>query len=604
MTRHNLSKGYEGVLLARKVWKALSAPLPRWLGPAMLAIVTMALSLSLMTPVAQAQTGNVDINCRDPQDPGTCSVSDPKFSNLLGSLFNTVSAIRNSGSCTITGATSATCSAPDGTTLVCANITATSASCTVPSGETISCTGGTATSASCVVTAQIQPPSTPTPPPPSNPTQADIDKALQANASTPPQRAVAGVIGTVCPKNIASANFQRDCNALIGGVLKGESGTSNALAQVTPAGASTPVNASLNSVNVQSRNVGARLTALRRGATGLLNLGGLGLNLDGRWISGKELADLVSVAGQRGGAASADSTDSGFNRLGIFVNGNINKGNMDTTANETGFDFTTWGITAGLDYRFSDNFILGGAFGYVDTNTDLKANGGGLDGDSYSLTLYGTYYQSDRFYLDGSLGYGWNRYNQDRNIRYALEPQNTLVDQTLSTDFNGSQFTATLGGGYDLNSGAWTFGPVGQLQYVKANVDGYQERASNPSTNGSGWTVAIDSQDYNSFTLSLGGQVSYALSQSWGVLLPQARFEWVHEFDSDSPFVAGHFVGDPSRETFRFAGDKPDTNYFNLGLGVSAVFAKGRSAYFNYQTVLGYNDLTNNSFNVGMRLEF
>lgn len=428
-----------------------------------------------------------------------------------------------------------------------------------------------------------------------------IEEALQDAAQTPPQSAVAGVIGVVCPERIATPDFQRDCNALVGASLRQDPNANTALGQVTPDEATTPVNSSLNSLQLQSRSVGARLVALRRGATGF-SLGGLGLNLDGRWVSAKDLAGLYQQGGRSGGAAGAD--DNGFSRLGVFASGTINTGEQDTTVNEAGFDFNTWNITAGADYRFNDQFILGGAFGYSNAEADLDANGGELDADSYNLIVYGTYYQSDRFYLDGSLSYGWNDYDQNRNVRYTLNNGNTAVDQNLSATYDGDQFNLTFGGGYDFSSGGWTFGPVAQLQYINANVDGYGERASNPNQDGSGWTVQIDGQDYKSFTLSLGGQVSYALSQSWGVLLPQARFEWIHEFEDDSPFVTGHFLGDPSQDSFSFAGDEPDTDYFSLGIGVSAVFAKGRSAYFNYQTVLGYQDLTQNSFNLGLRLEF
>jgi outer membrane lipase/esterase len=286
------------------------------------------------------------------------------------------------------------------------------------------------------------------------------------------------------------------------------------------------------------------------------------------------------------------------------LKGDINTGNQDTTPNEAGYDFNVWGITGGVDYRFSDNFVLGGAFGYLNTETDLKAKGGSLDVDGYSLTLYGTYYQSSQFYLDGSLSYGWNDYEQHRNLDYNLDVPDGGVNQVLRADYNGDYFSMSLGGGYDLNRGALTFGPLSQLQYIDANVDGYSEQASNPSADGSGWPTVINDQNYKSLTFSLGGQLTYAMSQSWGVLLPQARFEWVHEFKNDARIINGFFLQDTSQEIFSFATNKPDANYFNLGVGASAQFAQGRSAFFYYQSLLGYDNVTSNLFNLGIRWEF
>jgi outer membrane autotransporter protein len=378
-----------------------------------------------------------------------------------------------------------------------------------------------------------------------------------------------------------------------------------ALAQITVNQSRQPVDASQTAVRTQAFNLGSRLAALRGGAVGL-NIRGLTLNMGDQAISGAELARLVRGADREraGGAASADS---GFSRWGAFVNGTINNGDKDVTANEAGFDFDTWGLTAGVDYRFTDTLVFGGAFNYVNSNNDLKNKGGNLDTTGYGLALYGTYYQSDQFYLDGILAYGKNDYDQSRNIVYSLPSvagtPSAQVGQVLTADYNGNQFTASLSGGYDFNRGAWTFAPIGGLQYINADVDGYRERARFPGQPGAGWVVQIRDQDFTSFTSNLGGKVSYAWSQPWGVLVPQATVEWVHEFKDDSPFVGGSFIGSPAN-SFRLPTDKPDQNYFNIGVGASAVFAEGRSAYLYYQSVQGYDNLTSNSLNLGVRFEF
>jgi outer membrane autotransporter protein len=102
----------------------------------------------------------------------------------------------------------------------------------------------------------------------------------------------------------------------------------------------------------------------------------------------------------------------------------------------------------------------------------------------------------------------------------------------------------------------------------------------------------------------LGGQASYSISQPWGVLVPQARLEWLHEFEDDSRLVTASFAQDTGAVEFSVPTDNPDRDYFNLGLGVAAVLPQGRSVFLYYETVVGRNDLTQHSVAAGVRLEF
>ena len=49
--------------------------------------------------------------------------------------------------------------------------------------------------------------------------------------------------------------------------------------------------------------------------------------------------------------------------------------------------------------------------------------------------------------------------------------------------------------------------------------------------------------------------------------------------------------------------DDLDRNYVNLSVGASAVFAEGRSAFIQYQTLFGYEDLESHAIGVGLRIE-
>jgi uncharacterized protein with beta-barrel porin domain len=426
---------------------------------------------------------------------------------------------------------------------------------------------------------------------------------------TPPQEAVGEVIAKICPPQMGlDPDLQERCNEVATAVIgrTDVQGGLNGLQAMAPEENSAVGTSSIEVSGAQINNIGARLTALRRGTTGL-SLQGLTFNTDGRKVSGDELFG-VQARNIKGGAAGAD--DAGFSRLGVFINGGYGWGNRDATLRESGFDFDSYGITAGVDYRLTNQFVLGAAFGYGNTDAEINAQGGTLDTNAYSISVYGSYYPTQAFYIDAIVSGGINDHEQARSIRYGVaspDPSDpgrrTLVDQTATAEFDSDQISASLGSGYNFSQNGWTFGPYGRLGYVDVDVDGFRENISNPTAPGSGLGLAIDEQDFTSFTLTVGGQVTKAISMAWGVLAPQFNVEYGHEFANDNDAIAGRFLGDTSNTTFFLPTDEPDRNFVNLSVGASAVFAKGRSAFIQYQTLLGYKDLESHAIGVGLRLE-
>jgi uncharacterized protein YhjY with autotransporter beta-barrel domain len=381
-----------------------------------------------------------------------------------------------------------------------------------------------------------------------------------------------------------------------------------------------------SAVETSTKTVAARLAALRRGASGI-NIQGLGVNIKEPTLPGTLVAALgpfAAASSTTPTTTTTTNTPSLFNRLGLFANGLFSIGGTDPTSNEDGFDFHNYGVIAGVDYRFTTKLVLGGTFNYQSINNDLdntntlvrnvptSVSGGSADTRSYGFSLYGTYYVLEQFYVDGILGFGWNNYRLDRVISYDLGPTasgtgpggTTLpVNQIAHADPDGHQFSFSVGAGYDFRHGAWTFGPLARLQYSKFNIDGYQEKLTNTQP-GFGWALALDSQDVESLTTVLGGRASYAISTGLGVLLPQVRLEWEHEFKNDSRILTAQFLNDPQRQPIRFTTDSPDRNYANIGVTLSATFRGGIAAFIDYETVLGLANVSRHDITLGIRGEF
>lgn len=429
-----------------------------------------------------------------------------------------------------------------------------------------------------------------------------LDETLKSFAGDNPNLlSLVEIIAEACPSGRLSDRLQQDCNAVVGAAFAGDPNTATALKQVIPETAVKANTSSRQGGEAQIRNLGTRISALRAGAQGL-SFNGFDLQLDGQSLPIELIASSYRNTTRRGGGASDDNPLLA-SRLGVFVTGDISTGKRDETDLESGLDFDTAGITIGADYRITNQFILGGALGFVDSEVELANSAGDLDTQGYSLSLFGTYYSPQHYFIDFSATVGANDFNQKRNIVYVLDGL-AEVNQKLKADYDGDTLSLFIGSGYDFNRGPWSFGPRADLEYIKSDVDGFTEEASDPLADGGGWATRIDDTDQRWLTLTLGGKVSYTHSTDWGVLIPYARLDLLHEFENDSQIISAYFVGDPDPMAISIKSDDPDRDYMRLRFGTSAQFQNGVVGFIDFGTILAHSEWTSNSISAGLRMEF
>lgn len=419
---------------------------------------------------------------------------------------------------------------------------------------------------------------------------------------TGPQRSMANTLDTLCPKLAGTADQRAltpgeqdlltQCQTLITSSVTDPSAAAQGIAALTPEQASAPRKLATQITGAQIDNIVTRLMALRRGARGI-SLRNLTVNAGGQSVDGNTVEGVSKQLDGTGGGASADDTYE-FERLGIFVNGSIDWGSKDRSANEDGFDFNTQGITAGVDYRFLEGLVLGLALGYGNTDATIDSNGGDIGANAWSSTIYGTYYATDHFYVEGSGMYGWNNYDQTRNISYSL----LGGTREAKADFGGSQYALMFGAGYDFIRGPGILDVYGRLRYVKVDLDSYREQGA------SGLDLTIDGQEATSLMSILGVNYTGSISLAKVVLVPQGWLEWLHEYDDGDDEVTGVFVNDPNQIPFALATDSFDTDSFRVGLGVGAQFGQGRTAFVTYEARVGLNNYTEQTATLGVRLDF
>lgn len=345
----------------------------------------------------------------------------------------------------------------------------------------------------------------------------------------------------------------------------------------------------------------SRLFDLRAGATGLsmkgfgpgevYALGGVPQSDEQRWLD--SLWD---------DAAAGSDGDSEPGPLGVFLNGIVSFGDNDATALQAGYDFNVVGITGGADWRLTDWIVAGLAFNWRDDatryNDATKASLGKLDDTALGGAVYLTVFQ-DGFYADFVGSYTNHDYDLERRIVYGNT--GTVVDRTAKSSPSADQWAWAFGTGWDVDLpwvAGMTLGPLFRAQWVRLEVDEYTESGA------SGLNLNVRSQVVKSFTTTLGGKWTYAISTPVGVIIPQFRASWQYEFQNDPRQIKVTFASDPFATTLPIVTSNPERSWANLGASLSFQLPFDLTAYGDWQGIFGQSRYTSHLFTFGIRGQF
>lgn len=354
--------------------------------------------------------------------------------------------------------------------------------------------------------------------------------------------------------------------------------------------AAIPV-ASSEGGRIQSVNVGNRIAELRSGATGT-SISGIALAFNGQSIDTSWLpASAVDEASSGGGGGSSLLSE----RVGFFINGEVSLGERDRRGKEAGYDFDSWGLTAGVDYRIDSGSFAGISIGYSEYDADLDRDGGSTSAETITLQGYGSYSFTDDFYVDATLGYSMTDVSQSRVVDLSGIGDLTRSVARGSTD--ARQYSASLTANYRLPlEMQWSVTPYAEFQYAWNDIDGFTER-------GSPFALTFGDQDFESETVGLGFRATRAFSFSRGVLSPFVDGSYRYENDNDGYLMTPRVV-----EATGFGPNieinSPDRHFGRLDAGVSWVFLSGQQLFISYSALVAERDTTRHSIFLGFRGEF
>lgn len=377
----------------------------------------------------------------------------------------------------------------------------------------------------------------------------------------------------------ARDNLRTHCNNLRALAESNPDGLNRVLSQIAPEETITQMRIAVDSNRAQTGAVGQRMQQLRTGGNSF-SFNGMTLN----------------------GVASVDSTVSGggagdglVSRIGIFASIQHDSADRKITDLENGYDYDANTLTLGVDYRLSNTWVMGVALGLTENDLEFKQQDGELETDITSLVVFGSH-QRGRLAWDIQVGYGQTDFASRRYIFYnAGEVE---MDEMLRGSTEGNQLLLNTQVQWEWNRQALNVYPFARIDYVENDTKGYGEQGN------SGLAMIFSDQSIRQLTLEAGAQATYAINRNWGVLVPMLQLSVLQDTQRDLNPVTARFAYDPEmNNAFQLSYDASEQTYFQFGLGTSAVFKRGISAFFQYQQLLGYDDLSVYQLQAGVRYE-
>ncbi|PCI63032.1 MAG: hypothetical protein COB35_02255 [Gammaproteobacteria bacterium] len=294
----------------------------------------------------------------------------------------------------------------------------------------------------------------------------------------------------------------------------------------------------------------------------------------------------------------------------VLLNGENGKLTHQLTPLERGYDTDTVKIQGGVDFRLTDDWIIGAIVSIENYKTLFDADGAGRnflpgnsegssDGDSVAVNILTTKNIDQSFYLDALLSYSWIDYSFSRVGLFQESSRTTpTIEVNTTANTSGKQLALALGAGWDHSSGAHNYQVFSRVSFQYSQIDGYAEKG------GAGFAMRINDKSANETVLTLGLKYAYTINNSFGVLVPQLFVEYENLLKSDVQTTTSSFVSDNNQTQFSVQGDKIDRKYGRMGASMVSVLPNGWTFFLSASKVFAKDLIEQSRFNAGLRKEF
>lgn len=271
----------------------------------------------------------------------------------------------------------------------------------------------------------------------------------------------------------------------------------------------------------------------------------------------------LSMADQDAGGSNSATGGSSY-----WVEGTATFGMRDATGSQNGMEFTTSGISVGVDRRLSDKLTMGVGVGFARDKTDIGNDGSHSNAHGSSITVYGSYQPSAKTFVDALIGYGSLKFETQRYV--------ASVNDFARGDRDGYQVFSSLASGYEYRDEGLLMSPYARLDYSADHLNQGTETGAGANA------LVYFSKVTPTLQGALGVRAEAMHDTSFGTATPRIRAEYRHDFQGErqSSVMYADLIGGPRYATSTGAVVR---NSFVLGVGDDFVMRGGLSIGIDYQ---------------------
>ena len=276
--------------------------------------------------------------------------------------------------------------------------------------------------------------------------------------------------------------------------------------------------------------------------------------------------NLASVVGATTGATAGSATGT-TSAPSLWLAGSANFGTRTATGGRSGLDFTTAGVSMGVDRRFGDQLVLGAGLGFARDRTDIGSDGSHSRARAFSVVGYGSYQPSARTFVDGLIGIG----SLDFKSQRVVIPINDIA----SADRKGRQVFGSLASGIEYRDNGVLFSPYARLDYSS-------DRLNQTTESGAGqYALTYFRQTTPSIQGALGIRAESVHNTDFGWAAPRLRAEYRHDFQGERQTSIGY--ADSIGGRFGLGTGALSKNTLVLGIGSEFIYRGGWTLGVDYQ---------------------